>query len=128
MDEERGPGVEVVKGAGGAGRILQTDEVLEFAAGKEIFVIAGLAAIFERRRYRAVGAAVDADGALIRIGGEVFRGDVEDGGVVKAVLGRERAGDERHLSDEARLEELGEPGDTIRQDDAIDATLHIPVL
>ena len=117
-----------MKGGGVGGRVLEAKEVLEFAGGEEIFGLAGLAAIFDRRRDRALAAPIDADRALIRIGAEVFRSDVEDGGVVKPVLGRQCAGDERHLADEARLQKLAEPGDTIRQDNAVDAKLHVRVL
>ena len=122
------PGVEVVNGAGGGDRVLEAEDVLVFAAGKEIFGIAGLAAIFERRCYRAAAAAIDPDGALLGICGEVFRGDVEDGGVMKPVLGRKRACNERHASDEARFEILGEPGDAIGKNNAVDAELHIGML
>jgi hypothetical protein len=76
-----------VKRGGVGGRVFEAEEVLELAAGEEIFGLAGFAAIFEVRRDRALASPVDADRTLIRIGAEVFRRDVEDGGVVKPVLG-----------------------------------------
>ena len=47
---------------------------------------------------------------------------------MKPVLGRERAGEERHLADEARLQKLGEPGNAVGEHNAVDTILHVGVV
>ena len=44
------------------------------------------------------------------------------------IFGRQRAGDQRHVADQARFEDAAEPGDAVGQHDAVDAVLHIGVI
>ncbi len=85
------------------------------------------AAIVEARLDGAAAAAVVADAAGI-VEDVVARGDVDEAYRAHTVLGRQRAGDQRHAADQARIQNTAEAGDAVRQHDAIDAELHVGMI
>src|SRR4029077_20609043 len=99
----------------------------EETPGDEVLRLPGGAAVFDARRKRAPTAAVDADSARI-VEGITARPDIEHAGGAQAELWRQRAGNQRHVSDQGGFEEGAEAADAVRKHDAVDADLYIGVL
>ena len=117
----------VVDGVIGRRRIFDADAAAEITSGHEILGLADRAAIFSRCREGAVAAAIDADATAV-VEGVGLGLDVEHAGGAQAVLGRQRAGNQRHAADDSGVDDLSESADAVRQHDAVDAILQVGVL
>ena len=87
---------------------------------------AELRAMVEGGLARPVAAAVNADAAAGRRWRRA-RDDVDEGGGPQPILRRQRPGDERRGAGEGCLDKLRKTGNAVRQENAIDAILHIGV-
>ena len=109
------------------GRVLDSETVVDVLTGGEIIDRAGAAAIGEgglRIVARAAG-----DGNLgAGIGRAGFHGDVDDARGLQAVLGGQRAGEQRHLVGVARCQDVVEQRQACRQLDTVEPVLHVAVL
>src|SRR5450631_1304441 len=79
------------------------------------------------RLYRAVAAAVERHGAARSLN-TALRRDIDDARGAQPEFCRQRAGDQAHGRDEARIQSLAEYADPFRQNDAIDPILQAVVL
>ena len=83
-------------------------------------------AIVETGRDCSVAAAIDADAAAVVEG--IGPGlDVDHAGGAQAILRRQRAGDQRHVSDQRGIEDLAEAADAVRHHDSVDTILQVRV-
>ena len=73
----------------------------------------------------SLAAAIDADAAAVVEGacGSVMS---TTAGGAQPELGRQRAGDQRQVADEAGLQDRAEAGDAVGQHDAVDAVCTLP--
>ena len=109
------------------GRVLDAETVVDVLAGREIVDRAGAAAIGEGGLRIVARAAGDGDlGA--GIGRARLQGDVDDAGGLQAVLGRQGAGEQRHLVGVARGQDVVEQRQACRQLHAVEPVLHVAVI
>jgi len=108
-------------------RILDAQIVLQVPSRHEILRLAGGAAIFEVGRNGLVTAAIEADATAV-VEGIRLGLDVDDTRRAQAVLGGQRAGDQRKVAYNAGVEDLAEGRDTVGELNAVDAILNIAVL
>jgi hypothetical protein len=133
VEQRRGVGEQpaklgmVVRGVDITGRALEAEIVAKIPSGDEILGVTRHAAVFEARRDLAVAAAIDADTAP-RERRAGLRGDVENAGRMKPVLGRKRTGNQRKFREQTGIEELAETGDSVGHLDSVDTVLHIRVI
>ncbi len=107
-----------------------------FDAGIVLHVVAGeepapaIVAAPDRcvRIQRAVAAAGDADAAAVAEVVAALRGDVDHRRRAQAVLRRQRAVEQLHGLDRARIETLAEAADRLGNDHAVDAVLQVRVV
>ena len=116
-----------MNGVEGRYGILKAEAGAEIAAGDEIFGISLDPAIFEAGRDGLTAAAVDADAAAGKRR-SALGSDVDDAGRMQAILRRQRAGEQLHVADEGRLENLREAGNAIGQQNSVDPVLNVAVL
>ncbi len=108
-------------------RILDANAIVVEATVHEVVQLALGAAIFEARPERVVGAAVHRCFAAL-IERPALGVDIDHTGGAKAVLGRQRSGDEVQIVHETRVQFLAEAGDALGQKHVIDPILQISVL
>lgn len=74
-----------------------------------------------------MAAAIHADGAAVveKIGA---RSHVDETNRAQPIFGRKGTGDQRHVSNEAGVENAAETGDTVRQQYSVDAVLDVGVI
>src|SRR5213075_3173372 len=108
-------------------RILDADAVVQVIRCDVIVEFPGDAAVLDTRHDRVETSAIHGGFALLK-DGAVLRVNVDYASRAKAELRRQRAGDERDVVSETRLEFLTETGNAFRQQHVIDAVLQIRVL
>ena len=107
--------------------ILDAAVVVQAIAGHEIIHRTAVAAIFEARLQPVPRSAIHRDLAT-GIGDAGLGLDVDDAGGLEAILGRQRAGDQRQAAGEAFFDRLAEDRQPFRQLHAVQAVLHVGVL
>jgi hypothetical protein len=95
---------------------------------REIIIIAvDRAAVFEAGIDRVVAAAVHRDRAA-GLKQAALALDIDDAGGAQPVLRGQAAGDQLHRIDKPGAQIVTEKADPVRDDDAVDAVLHVEVL
>ena len=109
------------------GRVLDAETVVDVLAGREIVDRAGAAAVGEGG-LRIVARAAGDGGLGAGVGRAGFQGDVDDARGVQAVLGRQGAGEQRHLVGVARGQDVVEQRQALGQLHAVEPVLHVAVV
>ena len=105
-------------------RIFHAQRIAQVAAGQIVIELADAAEQFGARFDMVVAANQDAD-APARRQAALLGFDIDDAGRAQAELGRQGAGHEIGLVNQASVDRLAEAADAFRQLHAVDAVLHV---